>query len=276
MLPLRTTRTPLGLKILSLKSVLLVVGLWMLSLIPTQAINASSTMDIIQSIVDDITLPHESRPHGVPLSYGWALKPGLGMSNNPGTFRALAAWGQVYESIEGSRSKNTRVQIKNLRAYRLSAKYHKWYLLQQSYPVVGSAFREDFKDNINQSANLRNEADGSISVLLSKGFNFHFWPVSARVPIDPSDIGGIFIAAEARLILDQTNKKDDRSLARYLMSIGGDYWLKLNSPWDYFKTNGGIGVGRFRYIGNDWKTYTMTTASASTLRRFPPPLDEFK
>jgi hypothetical protein len=263
------TKISICLRILALKCICL-SGFGILSLIPLPSAYASAP-NIIQSIIDDMTLPHESRPHGVPLSYGWALKPGLGMSNNPGSFRAFAAWGQVYEAIEGSRSKNTRVQIKNLRAYRLSAKDRKWYLLQQSLPVVGAAFREDFKDNINQPANLRAEPDGSTSVLLTKGFNFHFWPVSARVPIDPSDMGGLFIAAEARLILDRPDRIDDRARTRYLMNIGGDYWLKLDSPWDYFKTNGGIGMGRFKYIANNWKTFTMTTASTSTLRSFPPP-----
>jgi hypothetical protein len=194
------------------------------------------------------------------------------MSNNPGAFRAMTAWGQVYESIEGSQSQNTRIQIRNLRAYQFSLRKQRWLLLQHSVSVEGAAFREDFSNNVNKPANLRREMDGSISALLTKGYNFHFWPTTGRVEIDPSDIAGIFIAAEARLAIDQPNRVDDRDNARYLMNVGGDYWLSLTAQWNHFKTNADIGMGRFKYLGKNWDTYTMTTISSAHLRRFPPPL----
>ena len=71
-------------------------------------------------IADDMRLPHESRPHGVPDFIDWAEKPRMGMGNDPGDFEAFIAWGQLYEAVEGNPATNTRVQITGMKAYILS------------------------------------------------------------------------------------------------------------------------------------------------------------
>jgi hypothetical protein len=227
------------------------------------------TLEIIN---DDMKLPHVARPHGVPLSYGWALAPRRGQFHHPERYKAITAWGQVYQAVQGSKSQNTRVQIRNIRAYRLSKKNRKWYLVQHSLRVEGAAYREDFKNDLSQPANLRNEADGSSSVRLVDGYNYHFWPSSGRSKINTADVVGVFVAVDARLIIDNPKKSDDRSIARYLLSAGADYWTSLTAPWDNFKTNADIGIGRFRYVSSTWQTFTMTSLSETELRRFPPPL----
>ena len=59
----------------------------------------------------------------------------------------------------------------------------------------------------------------------------------------------------------------------YLLNMGGDYWLDLGAPWDNFKTNGGIGMGRFKYVRTNWQAFNMTTLPESELRRNPPPIE---
>lgn len=226
----------------------------------------------LSTIVDDMRLPHEARPRGVPLSHGWAIKPRRGRFMRTERYRAIAAWGQVYEAIQGSRSSNTRVQIRDIRSYYLSKRDRKWRLLDQSRRVDGAAFREDFFNNLNIPAQVRKEADGSISVQMVKGYNYHFWSSRSRVPIQPLDVAGLFIAVDARLIVNNPRQPDDRARARYLMSVGADYWTTMTAPWDHFKTNADVGLGRFRYIGPTWKTFTMTSLTEAELRRSPPPL----
>ena len=69
------------------------------TLIPTEAAMPANTptspptINSIETMADDMTLPHEAAPHGVPASFDWALGPRLGMGKEPGEFRALTAWG---------------------------------------------------------------------------------------------------------------------------------------------------------------------------------------
>jgi len=230
-----------------------------------------SAVNIIGTIIDDMKLPHQGKPHGVPNHYNWFHKPRVGMGNNPGSFRTITAWGQLYEDAMGNPAHNTRVQIRDLMTYVLSKKDGQWHLLQNSRRVEGKAYREDFAGDISKPADIRNESDGSISVTAGGGFNFHFWTVSGRAAIDPNDIGGVFITAQARLIVADPKKPDDRNQALYLLSIGGDYWSSLTAKWNNWKTNGDIGIGRFKYVTKDWKSFTMTTVSAQTLQNNPPP-----
>jgi hypothetical protein len=219
-----------------------------------------------------MALPHEGLPHGVPLTYDWSQAPLVGMGNNPGTFRAMIAWGQLYEDASGNPATNTRVQIRDIKAYLLSRQDNRWHLLQASRLVQGAAFREDFVDNINKPADVRLEGDGTISVTAGGGYNFHFFPAT-RTPIDPADIAGIFTTVQARLVLNDPSRADDRARARYLLDMGGDYWLDLTAQWDYWKTNADIGIGRFKYVTTDWQAFNMTTLSATEIRQNPPPLE---
>ena len=230
------------------------------------------TINSITTIIYDMTPPHEGMPHGVPTSYNWASKPRVGWGNNPQGFKAMIAWGQLYEAATGNPATNTRVQIRNIRAYMLSKRDGQWYLLQSSTRVEGAAFREDFAGNDNKAADIRYEPDGSISVKAGQGYNFHFWTPS-RVSIDPNDVGGILTNVQARLVIDNPQQVDDRSQARYVLSMGGDYWLNLTAKWDNWQTNGDIGIGKFKYVTTRWRAFNMTTLSPEQITQNLPPLE---
>jgi hypothetical protein len=110
-------------------------------------------------------------------------------------------------------------------------------------------------------------------VTAGNGYNFHFWNEGGRAPIDPTDVGGVFITAQARLIVGDRRKPDDRARARYVMSVGGDYWLNTTAPWDNFRTNGGIGGGRFKYVTSRWQAFNLITIPPNGVRQSPPPLE---
>jgi hypothetical protein len=233
----------------------------------------SATVNSLQTIIDDMTLPHEGHPHGVPLNYDWAVQPRVGMGTDPGAFRAMTAWGQIYEDASGNPAVNSRVQIRNMRSYMLSMRDGQWHLLQSSRGVEGAAYREDFAGDVNKPPDLRLEPDSSVSVTAGGGYNYHFWPSTGRAAMDPLDVAGIFTTVQARLITADTAVADDRAAARYLLSMGGDYWLSLSAQWDNFKTNGDIGIGRFKYVRMEWEAFNMTSLPADSLRRNPPPME---
>lgn len=226
----------------------------------------------VPSIIDDMKLRHEGVPHGVPEHWDWAKRPRIGLGNNPGKHRAMIATGKVYEDVQGSKAKNTRVQIRNLEAYYISKKNGKWHLLQKSRSVEGASFREDFAENHSKPADIRHESTGGISVKVRQGSNFHFWSRAGRVEIDANDIHGVFVTVQARLVVEDKDVPDDRMDARYLLSVGGDYWTSRTARRNNFETNADIGIGRFKYVQNHWRSFNMTTLTQNEIRQNPPPL----
>jgi len=222
-------------------------------------------------IINDMILPHEGLPHGVPSGYDWQSKPRKGAPEPGVGWTAAIAWGQVYEWAGGNPATNTRIQMKDLAMYYLSKKDNKWHLLQSAVKVSGANYREDFVGDVNKPANTRVEKDGSVSVTCGGGYNYHFWPSSGRTTIPVNDVAGCYATVKARLIVDDATKPDDREKARYLMSVGGDWWQSLTAPWDNFKTNWDIGIGRFRFITSEWKSFNMYSVPADTIRVNPPP-----
>lgn len=241
----------------------------------------TSTMggaNTLSTVIGDMGALHDANPHGVPLSWDWANNPRIGLGNTPSPWTQMTAWGQVYEALEGNKATNTRVELKSLEAFYLSRRDGKWHKLQGKIagqganPMVGASYVEDFTNNVSKPANLRTESGGGLSVKLEKGYNFHFYPTH-RATINPKDVAGIFTTVKARLIVDEAVKADDRPLARYLLSVGADYWQQ-DAQWNNFKTNGDAGIGRFKYITPVWQSFSMSTLSGKVLQKSPPPLND--
>lgn len=230
------------------------------------------TINTIDKVVNDMKQPHEEAPHGVPDHYDWAKGPRLSMGNDPGDWTAMITWGQVYEAASGSESVNTRIEIRNLQAWFLSKNDGKWHAWQKTVMVQGANYVEDFVDDLSKPADTRYEAGGTISITCGDGYNYHFWHPSGRTVIDPDDIAGVFTTVQARLILDDPDGVDDRDKAKFMMSVGGDYWKDIYAQWDQWKTNGDIGIGRFRFIKKEWDSFNMHSMTETAIRTNPPPL----
>lgn len=228
----------------------------------------SSSINSVETIIGDMTGEADGRLHGVPTYYSWAsCKGAVDDPTDSRSFRAATGWGQLYEDARGNPAKSTRVEFRNIKTYVLSKRDNVWRLVQSSKDVSGSAFVEDFSNNTNKPADIRTEADGYQSVTAGNGYNFHFWPNTSRAEIDPADLGGLLTTVQARVI------GPDSDQARYLLNMGGDWWLDQNSGWDNFKTNGGIGGGRCKTVKPEWQSFNMTTLSPEAIRKTPPPLD---
>jgi hypothetical protein len=240
---------------------------------PTAQPTQPATVNSVQTIIDDMTKPHDATLHGVPASYDWAAGPRMGHGPPPADFAAFIPWGQVYEPADGNPAPNTRVHLRDIRAYVLSRKTGQWQLLTHSDGVEGNAFREDFSGNDNKPADAREEPGGGVSVRTGDGYNFHFWSRTGRQPIDPNDVAGVFTTVQGRLILDDSARPDDRATARYLLGMGGDYWRSLTAQWDAaFNNVGDAAIGRMKFVASEWQAFNMTTLPADEIRKNPPPL----
>ncbi|MGA7935219.1 MAG: hypothetical protein WCA35_16845, partial [Kovacikia sp.] len=78
---------------------------------------------------------------------------------------------------------------------------------------------------------------------------------------------------QARLVVDNPQQPGDLERARYLLSMGGDYWLNLTAEWNKFATNGDIAIGKFKYVTPNWQAFNMTTLTAAQIRQNPPPIE---
>lgn len=236
---------------------------------------AAGTRSSVNNIVQDMLYDHEGLPRGIyyngePSLY-WVSHARVGMGNSmPAGWSAFIAWGQIYADRSGITAPNTRFQLRRLWGYYLSRRTGTWQRLQATNDIAGSNYAEDFANDANVPADIRYEPSGGISSTVPAGYNFHFFP-QGRVSIDPNDIAGIWTCFEARLVLNNPNGPDDRANAHLLGSVGADYWKDLSAPWDQWKTNGDVGIGRFKYLTNDWRVFNMHTLTEAQLRQNPPP-----
>jgi hypothetical protein len=245
----------------------------MLAAAESKPVPVDPSTNWVDVLANDMANPHEARPQGVPDGVNWAAKPRLGMGNKmPKDWSATTMWGQIYPAKDGNPATNVRVQIRNPVMYFLSRKDGKWHPLQGEVTVDGAAYRQDFANDANVKADIRTETDGSVSVKLTPGYNYHFWPKKGRVNIDREDIAGMVSGFAARLVVEDPAKPDDRGKARLLGSCGGDYWRSVQASWKAdWSNNGDWAIGRFKFIKNDWTVFTAATIDQETLRKNPPP-----
>lgn len=254
-------------------------------------------LDIPQLFIDDMSVPNAVRPAGI--DSGWARKPQVGLGNvMPEGWDHAIMCGQIYAGRPGNPATNVRVQIRDCALWVLSRRHRAWKLLRHSVTPDGHAYREDFGKDANIRADVRWEADGSASVKLVSGYNYHFWPNGGRVAVDPSDIAGMASCFFARMVIDDISQPDDRDQARLVGSCGGDYWRSKDAKWKAdWSSNNDWAIGRFKLLTKHWQPFTACTygtdlgnkcylkdakappppsfartLSADTLRSIPPPI----
>lgn len=229
----------------------------------------------IEEIINDMTKPHDCFPSGVPTYFDWYSAPRINMGNDPHNFTAMTAWGHVYScSNDSTLLQNTRIQIKNIKSYYLSKKDNKWHLLQNSQSIEGNNFISNYVLNQQKPANIRIEPDLTTSIKLEDGYNFHFWVPRKKKLIVANDINGIFTTVMARLITDNTDMPEDIDERRYILGMGGDYWLTPDAPYvEGNLNNDDIAIGRFKFITREWQSFNMITIGADEIRKNPPPMN---
>ncbi len=267
---------------------------------------AGGTINSLDTIVNDMRLKNDLALAGIPTNYGWATGPGyVVMGQDPrGTntpswwqvnnsyyksgayWNAILPWFVVFDGV-GNGASNTRVQLRNLKLYIKSKSSGAWKLTSSHTGVGGELYPKSLQGSNVSSPNLRTESDGSTAVLPPSGnLVFHGWGGFSN--ITGSDVGGVFITMQARLVQDNPSGADDRSKAKYLVHVGGDYYPDQSTrvsdmaPAYYFP---GIGMSRAKLVGNDWQAFNFSTIDVGVedpgggvmtegqFRAAPPPLE---
>jgi hypothetical protein len=242
---------------------------------PALAAGGSGCADpavLARLIAKDMVGKHQGRMHGVPRSYNWAEGPRVGRGHRPGKYRAMSVWGSIYEDAKGSPARNVRVACRDIQGWALSRSTGRWRRVVGSREVFGANYVEDFSGNASIPADLRDEPGGAVSATLGNGYNFHFFPNRPRRWIDGADLAGVVTLYSAKVIVDDPDGPDERHLARYLATAGGDYWLDKSVGTEDGVTVDDIGIGKARYLDSTWTTVTMSTIGIRQLSANPPPV----
>jgi hypothetical protein len=268
--------------------------------------NPGATINSVDTIVNDMKLMNDLALAGVNRSSGWATGPGhVIMGNDPrgshtpswfqvdnsyfksaAYWNAIIPWVVVFDGV-GNDARNTRVQLRNMKLYMKSKSTGAWKLISSTPRVGGSNYPKSLQGSNVTDPDLRNESDGSVSVLPPGGdLVFHGW--GSLTGLSGSDVGAIFLTIQARLVVNDSNGTDDRARAKYLVHVGGDYYPETSTrvtemgPGYFFP---GIGVSRAKLVTKEWQALNFATIDVGVedpgggtiteaqLRAAPPPLE---
>ena len=225
---------------------------------------------LAQQINSDMTGLNEANPQNVPSYYDWYSRPVMVDGNTPPAgYAAMTAWGMVTVPTTGNPSTNTLVNIRNMQTWVLSKSSGVWSQVQLTSQPNGGMYIDDFSFDDNFPADTIIEQDGTLAVAnVGGGYTYHFYPLE-RASMNPNDIGGVVVLFEARLIVADSSKPDDRGIAQYIANAGGDFWQSLTSGG----TTGPIADGKLKFVKPDWRSFAITTMTLSQLTANPPPID---
>lgn len=153
----------------------------------------------------------------------WILRPKINQGNNPKGRTLFLPWGCLSKERTHEPSKNTRVQLKNMRTYFLQDK--NWVLFQDTSNfeeqvntmVEGGVFPKDLVVRSLKPNEKRKESEG-YSYFPDGKWLIHWW---ARDPQDitkpgrialPPSFDGIFVTIKARLIVNDLSQPSDIDL----------------------------------------------------------------
>jgi len=228
----------------------------------------NSSCNTVDTIVADMTGDGDVEPRSPWTDGSATVEAG---NDAPSWASDLTGWGEVYRDITDADDTNTKVEVRNMRVYLLSQSTGQWTLLNSTVDVGYGGYQEDYSG----SAPLEEEqttSDGGTAVKIPHGSVFHFWPSGGNVvPVDTDDIGGIFVAVQGRLVVADSSQPDDTATARYLLSLGADYYGN-GMCCSEADPNGEVGGSRFKRVTTDWRWYNFTTI-ASQISSNPPPLE---
>jgi hypothetical protein len=267
---------------------------------------ATSTVNSLDTLVDDMRLMNDLALAGAPPGPGWATGPGFVLMGNRPRGSATATWWQPYNPAlksdawwnillpwmvlydgVGSASTNTRVEMRNLKAYYLSRSTGAWVKISEG-AVDGAYYPKTLTGTDTVAPDFRTEAGGTVSVRPAGGnLAFHGWCCGGR-SIVPADVGALFVTMQTRLTVDNPTLPDDRSRARFLVQVGADYYPTASTKIADFAPTGynpGAGMSRFKLVNNNWQSISFTTLDVAAqdppggaitvaqLRSSPPPLE---
>ncbi|MDO4260145.1 MAG: hypothetical protein Q4C87_11575 [Actinomycetaceae bacterium] len=202
-------------------------------------------------------------------------------------WNALQTWQHATPGPD-NRAKNVRIEMRPLKFHILRASTNTWDSYGP-YEVSGANWDWGVSYTIGE-ADFRDTGNGNRAVLpltdldqsTGKPRIYHGW--GTPTPFDTGDVKAVHVEMDARLIVDDPTKVDDRHLAEWYMQVGADWYPETTTKKDqmggYFP---GVGLSRAKRITNEWRTFHFVNLSTAKqepgasitpeeLRDNPPPV----
>jgi hypothetical protein len=195
--------------------------------------------------------------------------------NRPTWTSGVLSWFTAFEA-QGNKATNSRVEIKDLRFYVLSEATRTWSQVDISQAPDLNLWTYPFNYVAPASGSgERKESDGGISIKPKYPNFMHGWGNTKT--INPQDVRAVLATVDFRLTVDDASKADDRSVAKYVVDVGADYYPDAKTGWSLGYAPG-VGNGRMLLATPNWRTATLLVPNknyGSTLdemRTNPPPI----
>lgn len=266
---------------------------------------AGTPINSVDTIVNDMKLKNDMVLRGYEdKTSGWYVGPGhvmLGndprLTNTPSWWksynptnvssdylRALLPWVVIFDGA-GHDATNTRVQIRQFRAFYKSKATGRWTTIGTSPGAAGAVYGKTSLFGATTAEDRRPGADGSSEIKPPADIHYawHGWWEKGRVSIEPTDIAALFVTLQARLVVDDPKRPDDRANARYLIQVGADYYKDTATTWKFIVPS--AMTARSKRVTSEWQAFSATTFSnvgqqepgggitEAAFRADPPPLD---
>ena len=201
-------------------------------------------------------------------------------------WKAINPWMYITPSNDNAAT-NTRVEVSQIKLNILHRSTNQWETIQLR-KIEGQLYPWSLRGKNVKDPDVRDGENGSIQVLQDPDMLFHGW--GAEMTYDTADILAVHVQAQARLVVDDASKPDDRDKAELLLQIGADYYpvigmrtddplMQMNDGGGYFP---GAGLSRAKLITNEWQTFNFInidtakqepggSITVAQLRDNPPP-----
>ena len=258
---------------------------------PAAGASNKATAEELQTMLDDMT-----KKNDIDLSYG--AKNPAGLLTGPGRvlmgndargssapdywssklkhpdlasdkyWEAINPWMYITPSKDNAAT-NTRVELSQIKLNILRRSTNQWETIKVS-KVEGDLYKPSLAGDSVKKPDVRDGENGSIQVMQDPQLLFHGW--GGDMKFDTKDILAVQTQVQARLVVNDQAKPDDRSKAQLLVQVGTDYYPRVGmkvtdellqpknkNDGAYFP---GVGLSRAKLVTNDWQTFSFTTVDA--------------
>lgn len=220
---------------------------------------------------------NQDRPYAMYHSCGQYGCPGTG------PFQALGCWSNIYRVEGTSFTKNTAVEMKDIKVYGW---YNGAWELVQHLPVPnGNFYPESFGGDVNQyfGDSVKQTSTSKTIILREKNKidvmnwntgqvqteNCMYHPFSDVKNFD-TKYEYIYTCIDLRKVKWDENGVDDRDQTHYCSNCGGDWWLAEGLMFhDSWQHNKGVCQPKMVEITNEWRRFSMTTVPQGWSNGFP-------
>lgn len=223
-----------------------------------------------RDVVFDMTAPADMEGHGIA---GWSknFHGGVNQAWPPSGADAFAHWGEIYRDVRNLNDTNTRLAVRGFRTFILSKSTGRWTERPDTDANLRSGlYLENYANDTHTPSNQRREPDGSWSAAPPHGYVWHFWRGNGVLlsDADKADFGGAYAEYEARLVVGDPARPDDRASAGYLAGNGADWFRRATGAW-----LGQCMYTRLKRIPTDgaWVPIGVTTVDHAAFLANPPP-----